>query len=460
MKAMSYAPPARDRIPAMSTLGPAHPIQLSVPVRTSRIFYGWWIVVAVSILWLYGAAYPFTFGIFLNAFSKEYGWGMGALSAAFSLGAIGGGVLGPLVGYLVDRFGPRLVMMAGVVLTGVAFLLVQFVSSLALFYILFGLLLPVATGPVFIGGSAAVANWFQRRRAFALAILTTAWVAGGAVVAPSGAWLVNHFGWQQTATIFGLVYLVTALPLCLVIRHKPEPYGYLPDGASPQPVSTSNPGQVGRNAGGASLADQAADFTLAQAVKTRAFWMLALAGIGLSLTNSSVMAHQIPLLTHRGFTPQTAANALGLMALFSAVGRPFMGYLGDRYDKRILLGAFVAMMAVGTLVLGLAQGIGMVYLYALLFGVGFAVFPVTMAMVADYFGRRFFATIQQTIQAVGTLGFATGPFFVGRLFDSTGEYRGAFIAISAACFGASLLYLFSRKPRSQQLTQQATEQRP
>ncbi|MDO8750707.1 MAG: MFS transporter, partial [Dehalococcoidia bacterium] len=394
------------------------------------------------------------FGIFINAFSKEYGWGMGALSAAFSVGAIGGGVLGPLVGYLVDRFGPRLVMMIAVVLTGVAFLLVRFVNSLGLFYLLFGFLLPVATGPVFIGGSAAVANWFHRRRAFALSILTTAWVAGGAVIAPSSAWLVNHLGWQQTATIFGLVYLVTALPLCLVIRHMPEPYGYLPDGDLPNPESPSNPGQVGREAGGAGQADQAADFTLAQAVKTRAFWMLALAGIGLSMTNSSVTAHQVPLLTHRGFTPQTAANALGLMALFSAVGRPFMGYLGDRYDKRLLLGGFLAMMAAGILVLGLAQSMGQVYLYALLYGVGFAVFPVTMAMVADYFGRRFFATIQQTIQAIGVLGFASGPFLVGRLFDATNEYRVAFMGVSAVCLVTAILYLFSRKPGQQRLPQQ------
>ncbi|MEK7778328.1 MAG: MFS transporter [Chloroflexota bacterium] len=443
----------------MSPSDPAKSIPLSVPIGRSRIFYGWWIVASVSLLWLYGAAYPFTFGIFINAFSKEYGWGMGALSAAFSVGAIGGGVLGPLVGYLVDRFGPRLVMMAGVVLTGVAFLLVRSISSLGLFYLIFGFLLPAATGPVFIGGSAAVANWFHRRRAFALSILTTAWVAGGAVIAPSSAWLVNHLGWQQTATIFGLAYLVTALPLCLVIRHKPEPYGYLPDGAPAVHESTSNPGQVGHEAGVASQAGQAADFTLAQAVKTRAFWMLALAGIGLSMTNSSVTAHQVPLLTHRGFTPQTAANALGLMALFSAVGRPFMGYLGDRYDKRLLLGAFVAMMAAGTLVLGIAQGIGSVYLYALLFGVGFAIFPVTMAMVADYFGRRFFATIQQTIQAVGTVGFASGPFLVGRFFDSTNEYRGAFIAISVACLGAALLYLLSRKPGRRELQEEVSEQR-
>ncbi len=414
---------------------------------------------AVSVLWAYGAAYPFTFGIFLNSFSKEYHWSMGALSAAFSLGAIGMGVVGPLVGYLVDRFGPRMVMMAAVVLMGIAFLLVRFISSLLLFYLLFGFLLPVAAGPGFRGGSAAAANWFQRRRAFALSLLTTAWVAGGAVIAPSSAWLVNHYGWQQTATIFGLVYLVTGLPLCLVIRHKPEPYGYLPDGALPDPKPTSATGQVSREAAVATQADHPFDFTLSQAVKTKAFWMLALAGIGLSVTNSSVTAHQIPLMTHRGFTPQTAANALGLMALFSAVGRPILGHLGDRYSKRLLLGLFLTMMAVGTLVLSLAQGIGMVYLYTVLFGVGFAVFPLTMAMVADYFGRSSFATIQQTIQAVGTVGFASGPFLVGRFFDATNEYRGAFIAISVACLGASLLYVLSRNPRRQLTQQKDSEQR-
>ncbi len=394
---------------------------------------------------MYGAIYPFTFGIFINAFSKEYGWSMGVLSAAFSVGAIGQAVVGPVQGYLVDRFGPRLLMMVGVIIMGTAFLLVRFIDSLVMFYLIFGLLIAVSGGPVFTGGSTAVANWFFRRRGFALSILTSAWVAGGAIAAPAGAWMVSHLGWQTAATIFGAVYLLTGLPLCLIMRHKPEPYGYLPDGDTPESKPTH---AVSQNSASAATNGQSgeADFTLPQAIRTKTFWMLALAGAGFSMSNSAVMTHQIPLLTHRGFDPQSAANALGLMAFFSAIGRPILGYVGDRLNKPVLLGSFLIIMTAGILVLGFAQSMTAVYLYTVLYGVGFAVFPVTMAVVAECFGRRFFGTIQQSIQAVSTAGFALGPLFVGWYFDATQEYRGSLLVIALVCFGAALLYFFSRKP--------------
>ena len=414
-------------------------------ISRPRIFYGWWIVAAACTLWLYSAAYMFTFGIFIDIFSEEFGWSVTSLSVAFSIGAVSRAILGPLIGYLTDRLGPRKIMAVGVIFTGGSFLLVQFIDSICMFYLVFGLLLSTSSGAIATGGSAAVANWFQRRRAFAISLLTTAWVGGGAIIAPSSAWLINSYGWQFTANLFGLIYLTTGVPLSLVIRHKPEPYGYLPDGDPPKPEQSSDTvlGQGKQET--AVRASPEADLTPRQALKTRAFWMLAMAGLGLNITQSSVTAHQIPMLTHRGFNSQTAANALGLMALFSAIGRPIMGYLGDRYNKRILLAVFVSMMAAGVLVLSFAQGMNMVYLYALIYGVGFAAFPLTIALIADYFGRSYFATIQQTLMALSTVGFASGPLFVGIYFDATQEYRGAFIMIAAICVVAALLYLFSRK---------------
>ena len=422
-----------------------------------RIFFGWWIVASGCILWMYGAAYIFTFGMFLDIFSDKYGWSMATLSAAYSVGAVSRALLGPMTGYLVDRFGPRRIMVVGVIVTGISFLLIQFITSIWMFYLIFGFLLSVSSGPVMAGGSAAVANWFQRRRAFAISLLTTAWVGGGAIIAPSAAWMINNYGWQFTASIVGVLYLTTGVPLSLVMRHRPEPYGYLPDGDAPSPQPGPALAPVGGGPEAPNQTSPGTDFTLRQAIKTRAFWMLALSGVGFSMSNSAVTAHQIPMLTHRGFNTQTAANALGLMALFSALGRPIMGYLGDRYNKRLLLAAFMAIMTAGIFVLGSAQTMGSVYVYTFLYGVGFAVFPLTLAIVADYFGRRFFATIQQTILALGTAGFAIGPFFVGSYFDATQGYQGAFTIVAAASLAASLLYLLNRKPAL--VSKQPTAQR-
>ena len=431
-------------------------IPLTTAVKGPRIFYGWWVLAAGCTLWMYAAAYMFIFGIFMDVFSKEYGWSVGVLSPAFSVGAVSRGVLGPPVGYLVDRLGPRGIMLVSVVLTGVSFMLVRFIDSIGMFYLIFGFLLAVSAVPINSGASAAVTQWFHRRRAFALSLLTTAWMGGGAIIAPSAAWLVNQYGWQSASTAFGLMFLATGIPLSLVMRHKPEPYGYLPDGDPPEqePLSEMAPGeaksqpsiQTGQTGPGA-------DFTLRQAIKTRAFWMLTMAGVGYSMAFSSVFAHQIPMLTHRGFDSQTAANALGLMALLSALGRPAMGYLGDRYSKQLLLAGFITVMAVGILVLSFAQSMGTVYLYGLLYGVGFAVYPLAIAIVADYFGRRFFATIQQTIFGLATVGFVLGPIFVGLYFDATQGYGGAFIILAVVCFGAALLFLFSPRPVRESLVQ-------
>lgn len=411
-----------------------------------RVFYGWWIVVASCILWLYSSAYVFTFGMFLDVFADEYGWGMATLSGAYSTGAVCRAILGPLIGYLVDTFGPRMIVLTGVVVAGSSFLLVQYITSIWMFYLIFGFLLSMSSGPIFIGCLASVTNWFERRRSFAISLLTTAWVGGGAIIAPTAAWLIHQYGWQLTANVIGVMYLATGIPLSFIIRHKPKPYGYLPDGDS----LTSQPGlQLIPDEGLSESPNQTipkTDFNLRQAIKTKAFWMLGLAGVGFSMSVSAVTAHQIPLLTHRGFNIQSAANALGLMALFSALGRPVMGYLGDHYNKRFLLTALIAMMAAGILALGFGQATSSIYLYAVLYGVGFAVFPLTIAIVADYFGQRFFATIQQTILAMGTIGFAAGPFFVGLYFDATQTYEGAFVILAIACLVTSLLYLFNRKP--------------
>ena len=435
---------ADDKISAVGKPRQNESVSVAPAVGRPRIFFGWWIVAAGCTLWMFNSVYIFTFGMFLDIFSDKYGWSMASLSAAYSIGAVSRAILGPAMGYLVDRFGPRRNILVGVILTGISFLLVQFITSISMFYLIFGFLLSVSSAPIFSGGSAAVTNWFQRRRAFAISLLTTAWVGGGAIIAPSAAWLINNYGWQFTATMIGVIYLATGIPLSLVMRHKPEPYGYLPDGDPPE---LETPSAIAQGNAETDVLNQiSGDFTPRQALKTRAFWMLALSGMGFAMATSAVTAHQIPMLTHRGFDTQTAANALGLMALFSALGRPIMGYLGDRYNKRLFLAAFVAITAAGVFVLGFAHSMNQVYLYAFLYGVGFAVLPLNIAIVADYFGRRFFATIQQTILALGTVGFAIGPFFVGLYFDSTQEYKGAFIIIAAACLAASLLYLFNRKP--------------
>ncbi len=256
---------------------------------------------------------------------------------------------------------------------------------------------------------------------------------------PFLAWLIPELGWRTAAIFVGVTVWLIGLPLSLLVRHKPEPYGYLPDGdpdptlnlASSKPVAPAS----------------AVSFTLGQALRSRALWFLALSFTARTLALSAIVVHQVALLIDRGFDPQAAANLLGLTAFMGVPGRLIFGYLGDRYNKRYLLTVAYFIMAGGLFLLISATSEIQVVLYAICFGLAAGIVPLTMAIQAEYFGLQAFAAINGTVGAITAIGTVGGPVFAGWIFDVTKSYEIAITFIAIVSLVGALCAFIASPPR-------------
>ena len=343
----------------------------------------------------------------------------------------------------MDRYGPKKLMLIGITMVAVGFVVLSLIQGLLAFYLVYVVLLAVGfnTG-FFIAAQAAVGNWFIRRRSFALGVLTTAFGFGGALMVPIIAWLVGEFGWRSATFALGIGMAIIGLPMAVLVRHRPEQYGYLPDGG-PEPAALGG----SREHAPTGTAVEEVDFTIWEALRTSAFWILSLAFGFRTLAISATVIHQIPLLTDRGFSETAAAGVLALMSLMSVPGRLIFGFLGDYFDKRILVSIAYLLQGAGLVILLNATRLEHLYLFTLVFGLGWGAPTVLVALRGDYFGRRYFATIAGVQQSVVAIGTIIGPVYAGWIFDTTRSYDAAFVTFIVAIVIGAVLLLFARRPK-------------
>ncbi|MBI2908302.1 MAG: MFS transporter [Chloroflexi bacterium] len=411
----------------------------------NRIFYGWWIVLAGIGVNTYGAgAYQYGFGVFFKPIVEEFGWTRAATAAAFSMSSLEGGLEGPLIGPLIDKFGPRKIMIVGITLLSLGLLALSQINSLLTFYAVYVFLIAVGFNTGFHWATqTAIANWFIRKRGRALGLLSSAQGLGGSIMAPTLAWLVVQLGWRGSLILVGLTMFLFCIPLAMLVKHRPEEHGCLPDGEGEiqAPVAKGKP-----RAAEASRPEEAY-FTLREAIRTRVWWQLALGFMLRSFGAGAVLVHQIPLLIDRGFDPQTAANMVGLVALMSVPGKVVFGSLADVLPKRHLVAIAYCMQGVALIILLRAQTIEEVYVFAALHGFGWGSGPVMMSLRGEYFGRRYFATIGGCNQAIVMLGHVVGPVFAGWIFDTTHSYNIAFAIFASTLFLGAVILFFAKRPR-------------
>lgn len=409
-----------------------------------HIFYGWWIVLAGTVgMVLQGGLYFYGFSVFFVPLVNEFGWTRAAISGVFSLSRLESGLAGPVEGYLTDRFGPRKLMFLGIVLMGLGFVLLSRVDSIVLFYIVFIFMVALGTSlgtqtPV----ATAIGNWFIRKRGLAFGVYHVGVGVGGLVV-PLLAWLITQTGWRTAAVVIGVVVWVCGIPLSMIMRHKPEQYGYLPDGDTVA-RSESTPSHA-REAGKASLSEM--DFTPVEALKTSAFWLLSFAfALRITATNG-VALHLIPYLVDVGFTPEMAAMLLGAVGVMSILGRGGIGWLGDVLDKRYVLAVSHGVIALGILLLMGVQSLWSAALFLIVFTPPYGgAIPLSFAIRGEYFGRKAFGTISGFFGIVQMLGTVGGPLLAGYIFDVTGSYHLAFLLFIVICVLSLVLVLLARRP--------------
>lgn len=410
-----------------------------------KIFYGWWIVAATNIICMFGyGTWLYSFGVFFKPMSAEFGWTRAMTAGAYSLRSVEGGIASPIVGWAVDRYGSRILVIIGAVVSGAAFVMMPLIHSLLGFYLIYGIMLSAGmSAMLYLPAWTVIAKWFNRRLSLALAILSVGAGFGGLICAPTAAFLITRYGWRMAFVVMGIFIWCLVIPLAFVIRERPEDMGLMPEGDDPEETLPSGSAIDGDSADRAAPA--AGDYTLKEALSSSAFWFMALAFFFQGVSHSTVTVHTIPALTDVGIPVKQAAYSIGLLTLVSIIGRLAFGYLGDHLNKRYLFMVSYTLMGGGLLVLMNAKTMTMVWLFIFLFGVGFGGnIPLMPAIRAEYFGRKALGKIQGVMDPVMMLAGATGPIFAGYIFDTTGSYRIAFMVTGMMTFVAAVMIFFAR----------------
>ena len=386
------------------------------------------------------------------ALEAHFGWSRTQLSMAFAFTRIEGGIMGPIEGYLTDRVGPKRMVLIGLVVLAIGFLFFWQVKHLWMFYLAFVIMSLGHSLCGWVPVTTLLNNWFIRNRAKAMGWSNTFSRLGALILVPAIAWAINpdkdRLGWDVTALALGIFSFLVAVPMYKVIRNRPEEYNLLPDGLMPLEVETSRNSQdSGKEVSQIDLQQDTQDLTTAQALKTVAFWLISI-GHGLtSMVIIAIMAHLGLFMSDNGFDIQTTAWVVSVYTFVAMVFPVVGGYVGDRIPIRIAIFVFTSIQAFSVVILTFATTLPLLYVFAVLFGIGFGGrSPLTTAIRGDYFGRRSFGKI---------LGISTVPLnilllvaapFAGYMYDTTGSYRSAFLILAALSFVGGVFFLLAKKP--------------
>lgn len=404
-------------------------------VARNRLYYGWVIVTITFVTMAIGVNARTAFSLLFSPILNEFGWDRGVTAGAFSFGFLASAVVGPSIGKLMDRSGPRLVMEIGVVLMATGFLLAPLTTQPWHLYATLGVL--VGGGSVCLGYSGQslfLPNWFVRKRGLAIGIAFAGVGIGSVTMLPWVQSIIAQSGWRAACTTMGILILVVLFPINLMLRKRPEDIGLLPDGDgggvnAPAPVSN--------------VVDTewvAVDWTLPLAMRTAKFWWLALSFFTGLYAWYAVQVHQTKYLLDIGFSPDVSAWALGLVSLFGVPGQISLGYMSDRIGREWVwcisaLGfaiSYAALMA-----LQIWPSLTLVYVMVISQGVlGYGVTSIMGAVVVEIFQGRHFGSIFGALMLSAFAGGAAGPLVTGLLHDHYGTYMVAFgigLLISLVC---------------------------
>ena len=411
---------------------------MRLPWKPPRVFYGWWVVFACFVIALYMSGVVFYgFTAIFEPIADEFGWSYTQISIAASIRGLEAGLLAPFVGLLVDRWGPRRLIFGGVVFIGLGLMLLSQSTSLGVFYAAF-ILMSLGIGSCGLSVTVvAVANWFRKRVGLATGIMICGYGSSGLLV-PVMVKLIDAYDWRTTVFILSLGMLVICLPLSLLVRHKPEQYGYLPDGE----VS----GTVIIDESLVTPSTDEANISVKQVMKTRTFWYIALGLIPQFIVVPAVMTHVMPYLSSIGIARTMSGLVATAIPLMSVSGRFGLGWLGDKFSKRRkqLTVSTLSLLTLSLLCFEFIAS-GWVWLlvpFIVLFGFSYGG-NVTMVgvLLREYFGLGNFGTIIGFMWGILMLGNMAGPPIAGWVFDNWGSYQGVWLAFAGTTFVGAVITL-------------------
>jgi len=404
-----------------------------------KIFYGWRIVTAGGALqFLQSLLLNQAFGVYLAILVEDRGWSKTAVSGAAALKSTETALLGPVLGWMVDRFGTQGIIRAGVVMFGIGFMLLSQIDTLVGFYAAFVI---VALGSSMFSNflvSVAIIQWFEKRRARALSALQFGGALGGLFVVLV-AWSIQSFGWRATAFGSGIIAILIGWPLARVIRSRPEDHGETVDGLPPAP----------KNTGHAEAPPSQRMFSAREALRTSAFWLISLGHACSLLVVSAVNVHAITHMKEGlGYSLAQATLVITLVTVGQFFGVMMGWVIGEKFDKRLVSAACMLMHAAGLLMLTYATGPVILVVSALVHGTAWGLRgPFMQAIRADYFGRRSIGMILGLSTLITVFGNIGGPILAAVFADWNGNYRAGFTVLAVLAGIGSLFFLMAKPPK-------------
>jgi len=399
-----------------------------------KIFYGWWVVFACFLIAFYvTGTVMFGFTAFFEPIAREFGWSYTQISLAASLRGLELGIFAPVIGFLVDRFGARRLLFLGTLSIGFGFILLSLTSTLGMFYgafILIGAGTSACTGTVL---APAVANWFRKDVGKALGIMSCGIGAGG-ILLPFITSLIDLYQWRTTFVILGSGMFLIGIPLSFLILHRPEEYGYLPDGATLEEQKANTEFQ-----------DQEVD--LRTALRTRVFWHLSVAESIRIMTVTALITHVIPYLSSLGISRSHATLVATSIPLLSIVGRLVFGWLGDEFNKYKVMAMLYVLGGFSILTFAYVNTTWLLYPFLILFPLSWGAPPLRGAILRESFGRLALGSILGILGGVATIARILGPALAGWTFDTFGHYHFVWFFFTGAFAVAVILMLTMSSPK-------------
>lgn len=411
-----------------------------------RVFYGWWIVLSGFLLMLFSTGVGFYgFAAFVGPIADSVARGSReAIGLAISIQRAESGVLGPIVGFMVDRIGPRFVLIVGFSIGGLGFIFVSQAQTLWQFYAAyFFLALGLGAGS-FLVVSTAVTNWFDRMRGRALGFLFLGPGFAGILVVII-VQLVETHGWRPTLAGVGVAMWIICIPLALVLRRAPEAYGLRPDGVPPQPEADG--AAVALTGGGVPVAE-ASRFRVGNVLRSVSYYQYVIALALQQMGFSALVIYQIDAFQTFGLSASDAGWAVLIWTIGGIPGRLMSGFLSDMFDKRFVLAVAMSMQLIGVFFFLTTSNLWGAGLYGLTHGVGWGMTtPARLSLQGELWGRAIFGRLMGIQTGTTAVPSILAPYFVGRMFDNTGDYRLPIVLMFLPLLISIVLILTIRRPK-------------
>ncbi len=414
------------------------------PKGTGRVFYGWWIIVLGSLIVAVGSGiFAHGFTVFFLPLKRDLVASSAAISLLYGAARLEGGAEGPFVGYFIDRFGPRVMILIGAGFAGIGLLVLSLVKSYWGFFFIYIFVVSLGYNmgffhPVY----AAVNSWFIRRRGFGFAIISAAGNVGGIFLPPILSYLILSFGWRTGAAIAGLLMLAVCLPLACFIHRSPETLGLIPDG---EPLPAGPRGNLTALSSGVT----GKDYTVREGLRTLRFWLLMSGITSRLMVTVALSAHLVPIAVWKGMDEATGAYLVSLLAVSTMSAALVMGWMGDRRNK-IMISSLGILPTVGGLVaLVVSEGPVALHVFPVALAVTLGTAPLNWSLIGDFFGRKSYGTLR------GMMGLGYGfftffsPIYAGWMHDRTGSYASVLLLFCGILLLSSILFLFLQYPSFQ-----------